>query len=799
MNARPLWEAAWKGNVQDVQRALQQQRHQQQAGDDSKSLVNQPFGHSLETPLHAACKYGRLNIVKILLQAGACPNQRDAFGATPLHAASASNTVRQHSIHNNTNNPKAIVRALLKAGADVDAARSDDQSTPLHAACKNGALAVVQKLLKSHATVDWKDASGCTPLMKASRWGEREVAGVLVQAGANLFARDAQNQTAFDHAVAKERQAVVDFLLEQYQRRVVELEGGRVHEILRQAVLVESLIEDTEDENEDGDVADETSSNESSEETEERIMLPIGTLSVYQYLCLLRSLIHTDGDGDDSSDNKKHSILLELDDHGEIPLHIACRNNAPIAVVGMLVTREARRVPDGKGDTALHLACRADTRSSSAETVGLLLHLDDGDAAASDVVESSDDIQLLLQQKNNQGDTPLHVACRRDVPDSNTIRMLVQACSDAVLVLDRHGDLPLHLACKGGNASTDTLRYLVENHPVTLCSHDANDDTALHIVCKHIGNLRFDLVEFLVEQDVTVLETADAEGALPIHVLCSREFVEHATIEFVLLRNIRSLLVSDDNGDLPLHIACRNEGLGVGIVFLLVGAGVGSDCVRVRNASGDLPLHVACRAGALIEIIRTLARQDLATLHIPNNEGALPIHIVCGTGAHLEKIQYLVEQGGVGTLVARDRCGRLPVHCACQVGASMHALQYLVEQSGGAQILRHRDGSGALPVHLLCACPQRVFLNAVKFVVVETTGEGETVLRARDGNGFMPLHLACQSGQPLDVVEYLALSYPGAELARTLSGDLPVLLSGRSSSLDVIYALLKRTPEVVPS
>jgi len=51
----------------------------------------------------------------------------------------------------------------------------------------------------------------------------------------------------------------------------------------------------------------------------------------------------------------------------------------------------------------------------------------------------------------------------------------------------------------------------------------------------------------------------------------------------------------------------------------------------------------------------------------------------------------------------------------------------------------------------------------------------------------------------LDVVEYLALSYPGAESARTPSGDLPVLLSGKSSSLDVIYALLKRKPEVVPS
>jgi len=798
MNARPLWEASWKGNVQDVQRVLQQQ--QQQAGSSSsssKSLVNQPFGHSLETPLHAACKYGRLNIVKILLQNGACPNQRDIFGATPLHAASASSTVRQrHSTHNNTN-PKAIVRALLKAGADVDAARDDDQSTPLHAACKNGALQVVQKLLKSHATVDWKDASGCTPLMKASRWGERDVAKVLVSAGANLFARDEQNQTAFDHAVARQRQAVVDFLLEQYQRRIFELEGGRVHEILRQAVLVESFIEDSEDENENGETADE-SGNESKEETEERIMLPIGTLSVYQYLCLLRSLIHPDGEGDGSNDNKP-SILLELDDQGEIPLHVACRNNAPIAVIGMLVTREARRVPDGNGDTALHLACRADTRSS-AETVGLLLHLDDGDAAAAGARDvESDDIQLLLQQRNNEGDTPLHIACRRDVPDSNTIRMLVQACPDAVLVLDRHGDLPLHLACKGGNASTDTLRYLVEHHPVSLCSHDANDDTALHIVCKHTRNLRFDLVEFLVEQDVAVLDTPDAEGALPIHVLCSRDFVARAAIEFVLLRNLRSLLVTDDNGDLPLHIACRNEGMEAGIIFLLVGAGFGSDCVQVRNSSGDLPLHVACRAGALIEIIRTLARQDLATLHISNNEGALPIHIVCGTGAHVEKIQYLVEQGGVGTLVARDRCGRLPVHCACQIGASMHALQYLVEQSGGAQILRHRDASGALPVHLLCASPQRVFLNAVKFVVVETTGGGETVLRARDGNGFMPLHLACQSGQPLDVVEYLALSYPGAESARTPSGDLPVLLSGKSSSLDVIYALLKRKPEVVPS
>ncbi|MBN2211895.1 MAG: ankyrin repeat domain-containing protein [Sedimentisphaerales bacterium] len=58
-----------------------------------------------DSPLHCAARWGRIEIVKMLIEAGARIDQTNALGQTPLHYA----VVYQHS---------EVIRALLKAGAD---------------------------------------------------------------------------------------------------------------------------------------------------------------------------------------------------------------------------------------------------------------------------------------------------------------------------------------------------------------------------------------------------------------------------------------------------------------------------------------------------------------------------------------------------------------------------------------------------------------------------------------------------------------------------------------------------------
>jgi ankyrin repeat protein len=70
--------------------------------------------------LHAAASEGRLELVLLLLEAGADVDRRDPHtGRTPLHAAVAAGSAGQ---------APAVVRRLLSDGADVDATTADGAS-----------------------------------------------------------------------------------------------------------------------------------------------------------------------------------------------------------------------------------------------------------------------------------------------------------------------------------------------------------------------------------------------------------------------------------------------------------------------------------------------------------------------------------------------------------------------------------------------------------------------------------------------------------------------------------------------
>ena len=121
------------------------------------------------TPLHWAAFYGHASVVSVLIAAGAEVNAKNNYGSTPLHMAAYYGRA-------------SVVSVLIAAGAEVNA-KDDDDKTPLHSAAQQGNASVVSILIAAGAEVNAKDNDGDTPLHWAARRGRASVVSILIAAG----------------------------------------------------------------------------------------------------------------------------------------------------------------------------------------------------------------------------------------------------------------------------------------------------------------------------------------------------------------------------------------------------------------------------------------------------------------------------------------------------------------------------------------------------------------------------------------------------------------------------------------
>ena len=133
--------------------------------------VNRSDGPSA---LDIAAAGGRVDVMRVLLDAGANPNRSEDRGRcwTPLFYAAYEGRVD-------------ALRVLLEAGADVMHV-DFSESTALHVAARRGHPAAIHVLLDAGASVDATDYHADTPLDDALRHSFRNCLGPLLQAGATL-------------------------------------------------------------------------------------------------------------------------------------------------------------------------------------------------------------------------------------------------------------------------------------------------------------------------------------------------------------------------------------------------------------------------------------------------------------------------------------------------------------------------------------------------------------------------------------------------------------------------------------
>jgi truncated hemoglobin YjbI len=143
------------------------------AVQSDRSLTTRRFGG--RTLLHYGSAAGSVAVVSALLRAGADANVRDSGGHSPLY-----------SVANECGSAAGpdVVRALVEAGADVNAAGGVTRATPLHMAARRGHAEIARTLLDCGAAMEARDSKGDTPLQRAVNCRRAGVVRLLIERGA---------------------------------------------------------------------------------------------------------------------------------------------------------------------------------------------------------------------------------------------------------------------------------------------------------------------------------------------------------------------------------------------------------------------------------------------------------------------------------------------------------------------------------------------------------------------------------------------------------------------------------------
>lgn len=152
-----------------------------------------------KTPLMEAVATNNLELVQLLLGAGAQVNARNEYGQTALMELGDEATPE-------------LVRTLVTAGARLNLRDKDGDGALLNLA-RWGKADTLRALLEAGAQVNARNNDGETALMLAAAAGESEKVKALLAAGADVNRRNKDGRTALKQAQENEHADVVGILL----------------------------------------------------------------------------------------------------------------------------------------------------------------------------------------------------------------------------------------------------------------------------------------------------------------------------------------------------------------------------------------------------------------------------------------------------------------------------------------------------------------------------------------------------------------------------------------------------------
>lgn len=260
-------------------------------------------------------------------------------------------------------------------------------------------------------------------------------------------------------------------------------------------------------------------------------------------------------------------------------------------------------------------------------------------------------ISCANSTENEEGCTPLHLACRKG--DSEILVELVQYCHAQMDVTDNKGETAFHYAVQGDNPQV--LQLLGKNASAGLNQVNNQGLTPLHLACQMgkqemvrvllLCNARCNIMgpggfpihtamkfsqkgcaEMIISMDSNQIHSKDPRyGASPLH------WAKNAEMARMLLKRGCDVDSTSSSGNTALHVAVMRNRFDCVMALLTYGANAGA-----RGEHGNTPLHLAMTKDNM-EMVKALIVFG-AEVDTPNDFGETPALIASKISKQLQDL-----------------------------------------------------------------------------------------------------------------------------------------------------------------
>ena len=377
-----------------------------------------------------------------------------------------------------------------------------------------------------------------------------------------------------------------------------------------------------------------------------------------------------------------------------------------------------------------------------------------------------------INAADTDGNTVLHIAARID--DDELVTYFIFKGADPELK-NQEGDTPLHVAIKNRSLRAAKVLSAISN---TLFSRDAEGVTALD--CGLLADAAYyDL--FITSKAGTL---RDLEGQTLVHYFVKSKNLKG--IRKCISENI-PISVKDDNGKTPLDLAFENlddeESVEIAAELIMGGAdevatdfAYFQDAMLARNVNsrfddGQTPLHLAAIYGH--NAIAKYLLENNADTGVQDSSGATPLHEAVRYGNE-EIARSLLNSGA--NVNARDNLGKTPVMLILPKNKTAEIYKLLISFRAD---LTQKDMFGDTVLHT--ASMLNVGSNTFSILI-----NGGADIDARNKEGVTPLAIAVQKND-LETVKLLTAA--GADIhTQDTNGNSPlsIALAGSSEMLEAV-------------